>query len=382
MSVKKLMTFINRIVPKKNIILFDSYPDYSDNSRSLYEYIVKNRPDIMSDYLLVWGVNDYESARLKVKPNTEVVRKKSVRGLMCFFRASYIFTTHGYFSDVYSGGGQKQINLWHGCGYKKMPEEDRMYRGDITIAPGNPYKTIQAKEFDLREEDVLITGLPRNDELFKREQADLSDIEINRSDYSKIIIWMPTYRKAKIGHHGVDGDVGSFGASTISPEGYDKLNRVLKDTNILLLIKPHPMESAEIDLSKGYSNIKIISNQMLSECNLSLYGLLGQTDGLLSDYSSVVIDYLLLNKPIAMTISDMNEYRNSRGFLFDRLEDFLPGPIIADEKELADYFVNIDAIEEKHLSKRLRLTKYFHRYPDGNSSERVAKEIFGEERGN
>ena len=51
------LSLINAIVSKKNIIIFNSFPDVSDNSLALYEYIVKSRKDIFKKYKLVWTVS-------------------------------------------------------------------------------------------------------------------------------------------------------------------------------------------------------------------------------------------------------------------------------------------------------------------------------------
>ena len=56
------------------------------------------------------------------------------------------------------------------------------------------------------------------------------------------------------------------------------------------------------------------------ERSLSLYELLGATDLLISDISSVVIDYLLLDRPIIHAFSDLGEYESSRGFTVEPIE--------------------------------------------------------------
>ena len=137
------------------------------------------------------------------------------------------------------------------------------------------------------------------------------------------------------------------------------------------------MDAKAFDNVRGFSNIMTVTNTMLAEAGVQLYELMAETDALLSDYSSVVIDYLMLQKPVVMVMSDMREYESSRGFVFDNIRDYLPGPIITNAKSLIDYFVESDRIDEQWEEKRNQLSKIFHDNLDGNSCERVCNLIFG-----
>ncbi|AZV55527.1 CDP-glycerol glycerophosphotransferase family protein [Clostridium sp. AWRP] len=378
MGVKKrLLSIANKIIPKSNIVLFSSYPAFSDNSLALFHYIVNNRKDIIECYRLYWGQSNNDKVPEIVKENVDVtvVEKGSFKGIWTFLRAKYIFSTHGYFSEVYSGAGQSQVNLWHGNGYKSITDKDRMYRGDLTIVTGDIYRKIHSRVLDMDENRVITTGLPRNDWLFSKEKA-LEKLGVSKESYKKIYIWMPTYRKASIGHSGVDGNATAFGISTMNAEQFRKLEDVLLNNNCLLIIKPHPMDSMLLAGLGKYEHIRVITNIDLENNDIQLYELLPETDGLLSDYSSVVVDYLLLGKPITMVLSDMDEYRKSRGFVFDLVEDYFPGPIVSDFDSLLNYFQEADTIDNQWLSKRLKLKKVFHKYDDACSSERVCNLIF------
>lgn len=374
--LKKILTFINRIIPKTNYIIFNSYPAFSDNSKALYDYIQKSRPDIAENYKLIWA---QKKAELLVnhEKNVVAVNKHSIKGIWIFLRSKYVFSTHGYFPNVKSGAGQIQVNLWHGCGYKAMTSDDRCYRGDYTLATSDLYKKLQAEGLEMDLQNVYITGYPRNDCMFSKKGA-LEKLGISKNRYKKIYIWMPTYRKASEGHKGIDGDDNSFNISKITSEQYSRLNNILKEKGSLLIIKPHPMDASSVQIAEKLSRIAIIKNKDLDEKHVSLYDLLSETDCLMSDYSSVIVDYLLLDKPIIMVLSDMVEYRNSRGFVFENVEMYFPGPIISNIEELIAYFKYSDKIDEKWKEKRIELKKKFHKYSDGKSSERVCDLFFGE----
>ena len=173
--------------------------------------------------------------------------------MLVFLRSRYIISTHSYFSNVLSGNGQIQLNLWHGCGYKITPENEKMYRGDYTIACGEFYRKLQAGAVNVPAENVIVTGLPRND-AFYRDDNSLQSLSINKDDYKKIIIWLPTYRKSKIGHVGTDGDEKTFGACSIDSDGYSCINEILKSKGYLLMIKLHPMDAVDLK-ADNLSNI-------------------------------------------------------------------------------------------------------------------------------
>lgn len=372
-----VMEWFNRLIPKKNIILFNSYPAYSDNSRSLYQYILTNRPDITENFKIVWGQDKKSSIPEElIHYNIEKIDKKSLKGIYTFLSAKYIFSTHGYFPGVKSGNNQIQVNLWHGCGYKSIMDSDRIYRGDINIVTGSIYIQIHENVLDMRKGTVYPTGLPRNDLLFTNREV-MSKLGINKEKFKKVYIWMPTYRKANEGHDEVDGKIDAFTISTMTSDELNQLNKVLNEMEFLLIVKPHPMDAKAFDNVKGYTNIKTIMNGELDNAGVQLYEFMAETDALLSDYSSVVIDYLMLQKPVVMVMSDIYEYENSRGFVFENIKDYLPGPIITNTKGLINYFKSADQVDEKWKEKRSQLSRIFHDNLDGNSCERVCDMVFG-----
>lgn len=372
MWIKRVLTLINKIIPKSNSVLFNSYPAFSDNAWALYEYIVSSRPDITNNYRIIWA---QESAKAPIAlDKAEYIRKKSLKGILSFFRAKYVISTHTYSADLKSGNGQIQYNLWHGCGYKSMTEADNCYRGDETIVISELYRDIHARVFEMPREHIHVTGLPRNDILFKNNQA-RSLLGIDRN--TKIYLWMPTYRKATIGHDETDGDPNSFGVASISDEQLKRINEVMVATDAMLIVKPHPMDSLSINRIQGYSNILCVTNEELRSKGIVLYELLSNADALLSDYSSVITDYMLLDRPIAMVLSDQQEYKDSRGFVFDPVEDYFPGPIINDCESLIEYFRSSDTIDQHWKDKRQSLTRLFHKYIDDRSCERVCNLIWG-----
>ena len=71
-----------------------------------------------------------------------------------------------------------------------------------------------------------------------------------------------------------------------------------------------------------------------------MYSLLGSADILLTDFSSIYIDYLLLNRPIGFVEDDFDEYSKSRGFIFDNPEEYMPGVKIRSLEDLKTFLYN------------------------------------------
>jgi CDP-glycerol glycerophosphotransferase (TagB/SpsB family) len=86
-----------------------------------------------------------------------------------------------------------------------------------------------------------------------------------------------------------------------------------------------PFQKADMVHCKGFSNIHLLDNMKLVENDIQINHLLGYADALISDYSSAAVDYLVLDRPIAFTLDDVEEYNNSRGFVFDNIREWLPG---------------------------------------------------------
>lgn len=375
----EMVSFIdaaNIAVPKGSIIAFSSFPDYSDNAYELYRHILENREDITGRYSLVWLAEEPPVDGLV----GSWVKKRSIRGVWTFLRSRVICHTHGFLGRAITRSGRGQIiaNLWHGCGYKAITDEDRkgVYYGDCNFVTGGPYAGIHSGLFGIPKGRVFETGLPRNDVLFEDSDA-LRVLGIRREDYGRVYLWMPTYRRAAFGHGGTDGSASGFGIGALSWEDYAALDEALSRASSLLVIKPHPMDSAALEGASGLSRIRCVTNEDLGRAGVRLYGLLAESDALWSDYSSVIVDYLLLDRPVVLTLSDRSEYASTRGFVFEDVDRYLPGPVIPTLEELIAYVEDPGPTDSGYEGKRRAIAGEFHRHADDRSAERVCNVLFG-----
>lgn len=367
--LRKISSLIGSQIPTTNIIAFCSFPDYSDNAWAFYRYLYSK--EVGKKYKFVWLIIDktaIESVRdMMIKDNlvSKVIYRKSIRGIWTFIRARYVFTTHGLFDFLsLKQHPDKNINLWHGMplkllGASEAGKKSSSTNSDYTIATSRLYQTIMSEALDKDLDHVLISGQPRNDLLF--EETEWFKInKINRERYSKIGIWMPTYRRSIKGELRIDGSYTEDGISFLGLTKLREFDKFLSKQGVLLLVKIHPMDALQkADMGK-YDNIIFIMPQ---DFHLQLYPLIGSCDFLLTDYSSVFIDYQILKKPIGFVMNDLDAYKNSRGFYFDNLVESLPGPILSDYYSLCDFI-------QKPYFKECDIN--FNDFYDNKSSERIA----------
>ncbi len=341
----KLFYLLNHIIPKaQNKTVFCSFPDLEDMLRGLLPHL--NGRVIV----LVKTPNVVRPSWLPVE--VELVKKLSLVGISHLLTARYIYYTHGLLSffRIISSKKQLVVNLWHGMALKNiglLDGKSNPPQCHKTICTSKFFQKIHAKAFGMKQEDVLITGLPRNDILTKQTtNAKLLTIKEN---YSNCYVWLPTYRKSEEGDIRVDGDTSNI--FCFESFDYFKLNKILSEKNELLIIKPHPMAVLDV-FEEELSNIKIINEHWLTNNDTTLYELLSISDALWTDYSSVFVDYLVTNKPILFIVPDLDAYKNSRGFTFDITDIELPGYVIVNENELFNLVVNSDYMNNYRIKKQ------------------------------
>jgi CDP-glycerol glycerophosphotransferase (TagB/SpsB family) len=298
------------------------------------------------------------------------VKKNSPAGIWWFLTARYVFFTHPCFTrrfpeDVVS------VNLWHGMPVKKIGwllEGDSGIECALTPVTSPFWGEIMRRAMEPRGE-LPDFGLPRNDRLFGKREAVLAKLGL--AGASRLIAWLPTYRRSVRGLRRADGgDAGNvFEMPDVDPE---KLNAWLARRGTVLVVKPHPMAA----MSGGsMSHLWIIDDNWLAERRLTLYQLLGATDALVSDISSVVIDYLLLDRPVIHAFADLESYHQSRGFTVEPIDDFFAGPVVRNVDELKAALEAAMHGEDPQAERRRRLLELSHTHRDGGATRRLLERV-------
>lgn len=249
------------------------------------------------------------------------------------------------------------IQIWHACGaIKKFGQDyERKYNiknYDYIITCSSSSKYIMASAFGVNEEQVLTLGYSKTDDLFDAKKMNKYKNRMYEKypflQDKKIVLYAPTFR----------GD-GIYDKEIL----YTDLDRVADSIGdkYIILYKLHPI----IDKTLKYKskNIYDVSNE-------NLYKLFSVTDILVSDFSAIIYDFTILEKPIVLYAPDLEEYRQKRGLYVD-YEQFAPGKIAYNEEALAKVIID----ENYEIDKVIKLKNKFFDFLDGKSSKRIAKFI-------
>lgn len=366
-ALRKLIQLIYRFSPKWNHAVIWGWPDHEDSvialEQALQDSHVKKVILLMSDPK---SPSPWESGQKTIR-----LTKNSPAGFLWFCFARYVFFTHPCFTREFPPN-VVSVNVWHGMPIKKIGrliDKDPVILSQYALATSPFWAGIMAQTIS-PESEMLGTGLPRNDRLFSNRDSVLEKLGL--SGGSRLLAWLPTYRESVRGLPRTDGKKAAnvFEMPDIDP---GDLNTFLKSRNAVLLVKPHPM--AAFDESTTWSNLLIVDDKWLRERSLSLYEFLGATDLLISDISSVVIDYLLLDRPVIHAFSDLKEYTSSRGFTVDPIDEYFAGPVATNSKELYVALESVFSGSDSAIQTRRELLDLSHTHRDGGASHRLLEAI-------
>lgn len=367
---------VSFFIPKdKKLWLFGSWDGekYSDNSKYFFEYML-NKHKVVNAIWITKNTVIYNYLKSK---NLPVEKYNSLRGRILHLRAKVVILTKGK-KDVNHyllAINTKTIQLWHGVGYKKIlfdtdlkniynryikylfffPILRNFLKYDMLISTSILMQSRFSGSFNMDIKKIPITGYPRNDILFSNSAKLDSDNEV------RTILYAPTLR-----NEGIDGSA----AEKLSIEELSKVNDFLASINAKLYIKLHFSEEDQVR-SIDLSNIRLLK----SDPFFDIQEFLSRTDILITDYSSVYFDYLLLDRPIVFFAYDLENYiSNDRGF-YDKYEDVTPGDVVRSWAGVIDSIQKSLEDPGRYQEERRSLREKYWEHFDGKSSERVYKEI-------
>lgn len=356
--------------------MFESFPDYSDNARAFSDYLISN-----TEYNLIWSVRDINKYQ-----STERIRfvekdgGKSLLGKMRFvydtLSSQFLFSTHGSFFFA-NPQKQKYVVLWHGMPLKKIArlqnEGNKNYLNNASyiLSTSRYYVSIFQECFGKKKDEILPVGIPRNDLLF-HDNNSLDILGIEKNEGEKLIFYLPTFRKA-IGNADIDTEENVFNSilDITTKDSRERLNSFLRNKKIKMVVKPHPSDVNILEEHR-LSNLVIIPHNVFAEKDIQLNHALHYADALLTDYSGVFIDYLNLDRPIGFVLTDITDYTQNRGFLFDKPLDFLPGMKIFTGEDFYKFCEDLHNGEDEYKSERERLQYIYNDYRDDNNCKRLS----------
>jgi len=315
---------LSYILPKeKDLWVFGAWfgGKYSDNTKYFYEFCESKKN---KNY---WIVKDKSLLLSLSEKNINVLYYLSLKGLWVQLRAEKVFITQSVMSDLFSPAINRTVifQLWHGLALKKIMFDVKksykmrifesvmscifpysMHRQDYVVATSNETSRIFASAFNLPLSKVLITGLPRNDKLIN------SKVKEKQQTAKFNFIYMPTFRG------GIGSEIDLFYRFKFDA---DRLSRLLDENNATLTLRLHPVNKPSNEL---LSSISEKQNIYFSDTD-DIYEEINRYDCLITDFSSIYLDFILTDKPIIFSPFELDSYiSNDRELYYNYEEATLP----------------------------------------------------------
>ena len=371
---------VNRVIDnpppiEQDSIVFTSSVDYSGNPKALFLYMIDHGYN--EKYRMTWIFEHPENLFEFDIPNVKSVcmfndkHERTVEAQKAIMSARYIFYSHNVNWCKKFREGQKFIDLWHGGGYKgELVSDKRRIYFDHFMVTGK--KDIEAYKKFLRapDGDLLDLGYPRNEMLFsnRSEGRELLKKLIADAGAGKSIIWLPTFRKSNVARLSTDTFLGDTDLPILYYEDMIKVfDDFCREQNVLLIVKQHFLQSDYRVSNDGLTNIMFLKDEFLRDNNADFYEFMADTDALITDYSSVAIDYMLLDKPIGFTLDDYDKYEDVRGWAYDDVKAYMPGHHIYTMEDLKQFVIDVAEDKDPHKKWRGEITDELHTYKDGFS---------------
>lgn len=341
-----------------------------DNGYHFFKYIRENYPEKKVYYLIKKSSVDYP----KLKKLGNLLKYMSIKHILYMFQAKIILSTHGLWMIPMELGilkkhtkkmiQAKKIMLQHGITGIKNIEKD-YHRSNFEMKDGfivssEFEKKIVVNNLGYKEKEVLLTGMPRMDNLLKNPTSKNS------------ILFIPTYRK------GIDTDEKKF----LNSDFFIQVSKFLKNKNLNESLKNNKMK-LNLYLHQNfqqYSNFfKDFENEnikIIKQGEKEFQELLKENKLMITDYSSVAFDFGYLNKPVIFYQFDYKNFLRTReksGYIDIKTDIF--GFRSESEEEVVkkiENYIETDFIVERIYKQKLN--KYF-KFRDQKNCDRLYKKI-------
>ncbi len=373
---------LNLIIRRdKRIYLF--YPGnpsrFCDNTKYLYLFLSQH--------------GELGLKAIWIGKNPLIVNRLKERGYLAYLdsdivsyyyriKAKYFISDQWHNYKYFLSFGSKYIHLWHGIPLKKIGFDDK-YDKRKFLSKSNIFRKFIFKHickeaymfccsdydkeifhtaFKLDRDRIFTLGYPRNDVLISDISGsdlfiedELEDLKERKKSGKNLILYVPTFR-----------DSGRDPFDIIN-EHLSELKEFLKENNALLILKPHPV--SKISGFQSDKNIHILNG------TFDLNPLLSQIDILITDYSSVYLDFLFVNRPTVFFPFDIDTYLSEDRAMYIEYDEYTPGEKVISIEQLIVAIKKILDNGDMYSDKRLELRKKIFKYEENLSSFRIVSKI-------
>ena len=383
---------------RKEIWLFGSTfgRRFADNPRYLYLYCTKHGKEL--GIRPIWISHNANIVECLSAKGYEAYKYNSLKGIY-YALVGKVYLYDNYSKDInfWQSAGSLKINMWHGIPLKKIQADNKYDRfrnpqngwerwknlprnlsdekpSDYVLTTSKYMEPIFSSAF--RTKNVLICGYPRTDYLVfdeienifsQKEQQEVEVVKTYKEKYKKyfpiVVFYMPTFR---------DSEIRFFDLMNL-----ERFQEYLEANHIMFCIKLHPKSKLKKEFEKisgkGFENILII------DADSDPYVLLKITDILVTDYSSIYFDFLLLDRPIIFFDYDREKYvTESRELYFD-YESITPGEKVETMEGLIEAIEHAwnqtEEYKNKFAKQRREVREKMFDTPNQMASPKLVKDI-------
>lgn len=329
---------------------------FNDNAKYFFIYASNH----LKEKNCAWLSINRKTVKLIRSKGMKAYHILSPQGIWFALTSKYWFY-NAYSSDIMFclSGNTIRVNLWHGLSMKRIefrittgPLADRFakrtlkeryyhpetfQRPSYVLSSTGFFTTDFAESFRIPVSQCLEFGYPRNEILLWTDEERMRFVEryepietkelilkLKSSNYEHVFLYLPTWRDAQR-----DLFVKHFDLK--------RMDALMRERGSLLLLKPHANTVVDDSIVDGLTNI------LLFRSTFDIYPILPYTDVLITDYSSITFDYMLMeNKGDFLYIYDYQEYKKERDFAYSF--DTLPIG-----KKVGDFDSLVDALNTKEL---------------------------------
>jgi CDP-glycerol glycerophosphotransferase len=367
------LQYIEDYPVRDNVVLYESYGGISMgcNPNAIFEGLLKR--DEYEELIHVWVINDPDRipAYLRGRDDTIFTRKNSDLYVRHLATAKYLINNGTFPQYFVRRPNQRYLNTWHGTPLKTLGidiKTDPMQRSNTArnllhathlISPNAHTTQVMLGRYGIGrtfQGKMAETGYPRIDRLVNSTEEQRRRIKkrLNIDPEKPVVLYAPTFR-------------GYFHEPAIESEMLiHDVKSLSANLNIELLFRGH------YHTEKALGSLEIPVNvvpQSLDTCEL-----LSIVDILVTDYSSILFDFLPTHRPIFFYIHDLESYRENRGLYFSF--DELPGLVCRDLSSLHDGLRQVTSATVIEHPRMAAALERFSLHEDGKATDRAIEFFF------
>lgn len=366
--------FIKNLKKEEIWLICETQFQAQENGYYLFKWIRTNYPNLKVYYVISKNAPNLENL-LKLE---NILYYESYKQILYLYLAKKLISTHGLWIIPNEMGilkkytrktlNAKGIMLNHGIGFlkngKQYYDKKHFALNNLIISLSSKHKNIFTEYYGYDDKDIVVTGYPRFDDMID---------ESDNSNLKNLITIMPTYRDKEdnLSEDEFKKTNLFFAIKKIISD--NNLKSFLEKQNIFLGIYLHQNIQKYNYLFDSYSTEKIL---ILKQGQYNVQKLLKESKLLITDYSSVLFDFVYMNKPFISYQFDYDEFINSRiDKAFLDFKSDLPGYVVNNHIDLINLIFDIVNSNYYFPSEHKNKAKEFFRYNDQANCYRVFQEI-------